>query len=155
MVEERIVDGYRIAELLASEVDGRTDGPLGQLAVANPDRAVEGTEAGERAYDVRVLESDRDPRRAPTPDDAGERLARVFVHVEGATVGVHADDDAVVDAVEAAGLDATPGWRGSEVGVHLRYGAQVKRAADVLAATVAPGSSQENACSTAADDANQ
>ncbi len=43
MVEERITDGRRIAELLSSEVDGREDGELAEYAVTNADRDVEPT----------------------------------------------------------------------------------------------------------------
>lgn len=38
MVEERITDGTRIAQLLSSELDGREDGGLESIAVTNADR---------------------------------------------------------------------------------------------------------------------
>ena len=38
MVEDRITDGVRIAQLLSSEFDGREDPPLDSVAVVNADR---------------------------------------------------------------------------------------------------------------------
>lgn len=136
MVQDRITDGYRIAELLASEVDGRQSGPLGRLAVANPDRSASGTAAGERAFDVRVLEGDRDPRREPPAEALGERFARLFVHDEGATVALESELEAAASSAEAEGLETTPDWREGSLGVHVPTGAAVKRAVDVLAAAV-------------------
>lgn len=139
MVQDRVTDGFRVAELLASEVDGRQRGPLGPLAVANADRSVTGTPGGERAYDVRFLEGDRDPRREPTPDDAGTLVAELLVHETGASLAVVTGADAAADAAAEAGLsvaradDAAVAVDDGVV-VTLEYGAQAKRAADVLAA---------------------
>lgn len=141
MVEERLTDGYRIGELLASEIDGWRSGPLADLAVANADRTVEGTPAGERAYDVRLLDRDpgeasRDPRREPTPGDAGALFAQVFVHERGATLALERGHSAAIDAADAANLDVDDEWDGDALAIRLTYGAQCKRAADVLAAAV-------------------
>jgi hypothetical protein len=137
MVEERLTDGYRIAELLASEIDGRRSGPVADLAVANADRTVDGTPAGERAYDVRLLSGDRDPRREPTPDDAGELFGRVFVHETGATLALEAHSDAAAAAAAAGGLDTEESWREGLLAIRLEYGAQSKRAIDALEAALA------------------
>ncbi|WP_248516417.1 hypothetical protein [Salinarchaeum laminariae] len=152
MVEERLSDGYRIGELLASEIDGRRRGALGDLVVANADRTVEGTPAGERAYDVRLVEdagdSSRDPRREPTEQDVGALFARVFVHETGATLvleppssrssqsGSSSAIDAARAAADAADLDADSQWDTDGIAVRLAYGAQSKRALDVLEAAV-------------------
>lgn len=136
MVEERLTDGYRIGELLASEIDGRRSGPLSSLAVANADRTVEGTPEGERAYDVRLLEGDRDPRREPTPDDAGELFGQVFVHGTGATLALEEATEAAIEAADAADLETDRDWRVGAVAIRLAYGAQCKRAIDVLEAAV-------------------
>ena len=136
MVQERLTDGYRIGELLASEIDGRQSGTLAPLAVANADRTVEGTPEGERAYDVRLLASDRDSRREPTPDDDGELFAQVFVHEEGATVALEADSPAARNVAESAGLDVDQEWRTGTLAIGLDYGAQSKRAIDVLEAAI-------------------
>ncbi|MFB6104612.1 MAG: hypothetical protein ABEJ57_05940 [Halobacteriaceae archaeon] len=52
MVERTVEDGRRIAALLASELSGRSDGALARVTVADADRSVTGSAAGERAYDV-------------------------------------------------------------------------------------------------------
>ncbi|GAB3680282.1 hypothetical protein GCM10028857_02790 [Salinarchaeum chitinilyticum] len=144
MVEARLTDGYRIGELLASEIDGRRSGPLAALAVANADRTVEGTPTGERAYDVRRLDdatdSDRDPRREPTPEDDGDLFARAFVHETGATLVIEGVGEGAIDAARAtaeeAGLEIDPEWDAGGLAVRLAYGAQAKRALDVLESAV-------------------
>lgn len=144
MVEERLTDGYRIGELLASEIDGRQSGPLATLVVANADRTVEGTPAGERAYDVRRLDdatdSGRDPRREPTAEDAGELFARVFVHGTGATLVIEPASEAMIGAARAtaedAGLEIDAEWDTDGIALRLAYGAQAKRALDVLEAAI-------------------
>lgn len=135
MVETEIRDGRRIAELLASEIDGRRSGPLARLAVTDPDRSVEGTPDGERAYDVRRLRSDRDPRRQPTPEDAGRLLARVYVHDDHARVDVLDGIDAAARRAEDGALQvrSEPSPPPRTV-VFVERAADVKRAADALAA---------------------
>src|SRR6056297_1124204 len=58
MVEERITDGTRIAELLASELDGREDPPLDRFAVVNADDDVEPTVDGALAYEIALRDED-------------------------------------------------------------------------------------------------
>lgn len=143
MVQDRVSDGFRVAELLASEVDGRQRGDLGSLAVANADRSVSGTPTGERAYEIRFLAGDRDPRREPTPEEIGRLVAEVLVHERGASLAVVAGADAAAETATEAGLtvtpsDDTPVETGSDgVVIELEYGAQVKRATDALAAASA------------------
>ncbi|MCU4924687.1 hypothetical protein OB905_01640 [Halobacteria archaeon AArc-dxtr1] len=144
MVERRITDGRRIAELLASELDGRTDGALAHLAVTDANRDVEPTSEGSRAYDVRrtVGETDTADDRVETARDdapvepARDRLlAQVFVHDEGATVVVETARETAREAATARDLpvDADPS-RFDGIAVTVPTGAATKRAADVLAA---------------------
>ncbi|WP_254768906.1 hypothetical protein [Salinilacihabitans rarus] len=120
MVEDRTTDGRRIAELLASEVDGREDGELARFAVTNADRDVEPTADGARAYDL-----ERD----------GERFARAFVHPERVHLEFEGGREAAVDAAEAAALRARPkATRPPKTLVFVESGAAVKRATDVLQA---------------------
>lgn len=140
MVQDRVSDGFRVAELLASEVDGRHRGPLGPLAVANADRSIDGTPSGERAYEIHFLAGDRDPRREPTPEEVGTLVAEVLVHEQGASLAVVAGADVAADTAEEAGLtvtraeDASVETASDGVVIELEYGAQVKRAADALGA---------------------
>ncbi|MFB6223306.1 MAG: hypothetical protein ABEH86_06490 [Haloarcula sp.] len=52
MVEDRITDGTRIAQLLASELTGLERGPLADVAVVDADTDVEPTPSGAFAYRV-------------------------------------------------------------------------------------------------------
>lgn len=84
MVEERLTDGRRIAEFLASEVTGHED-DLAPLAVADADPDVDPTSAGAFAYAI---------------ERGGERAASVYVEPE--RVRVEFEGDAAADAAEAA-----------------------------------------------------
>ncbi|WP_254863627.1 hypothetical protein [Halovivax gelatinilyticus] len=120
MVDERITDGVRIAELLSSEVDGRTDGPLGPLSVTNPDPDVEPTVNGERAFDL-----DRD----------GDRIASVFVHPDRAHVAIRNSPDLAHEAASTVGLRTRPkATKPPQTLVFVESGAEVKRATEVLEA---------------------
>ena len=122
MVEERITDGERIAQLLASEVTGRTDGPLGRLAVENADREVEPTVDGARAYD---LERDRDA------------FAAVFVQPDRVRMELREGIEDAVEAAEREGLRVRPkATRPPRTLVFVESGAEVKRAVAVLADAV-------------------
>lgn len=52
VVDDHVRDGRRVAELLASELDGREDPPFGRVAVTDADRDVEPSPDGDRAYDI-------------------------------------------------------------------------------------------------------
>ncbi len=120
MVEDRITDGRRIAELLASEIDGREDGELAHFAVTNADRDVEPTVDGARAYDV-----ERD----------GDRFARAFVHEDRAHLELEAGRDATLEAAEDADLRVRPkATTPPKTLLFVESGAEVKRATNVLEA---------------------
>ena len=130
VVEDRVTDGRRIAELLASEIEGRTDGAFDRLAIvdANPDAnpdANRDTAPGDgdsRAYDVA-----RD----------GKPFARVFVRPERADL-VLLDDSVRRASVETHGLeestsdDDASDDDSQRLVVHVPSGAAVKRATDLL-----------------------
>ncbi|WP_255167640.1 hypothetical protein [Natrononativus amylolyticus] len=120
MVEKRITDGRRIAELLSSELDGRTDDELRRMAVANVDDAVEATADGGRAYDV-----ERD----------GERFARVFVHPDRVRLEFDSGREAAVEAATDLELRTRPkASQPPKTLVFVESGAEVKRATDVVQA---------------------
>lgn len=118
MVEDRITDGRRIAQLLASELEGREDGELARFSVADADRDVEPTEDGTRAYDV-----SRD----------GDRLARVFVHPDRTRIELEVRPDVGLEAAQALDLRARPkATTPPRTLVFVESGGAVKRATDVL-----------------------
>lgn len=141
MVEDRITDGRRIAQLLASELDGRSDGPLAGVAVVDADPDVEPAPGGAHAYDV------------VSGDTA---VASVLLHPESVRVIVPADVDAAGVAADAPGLrtercvvgsesdtdlagGATGGDEARGVAIVVEYGAAVKGAVDALTAAIEPG----------------
>ena len=132
MVEDRITDGKRIAQLLASELIGLTAAPMDRFGVddANPD--AEPSAQGTFAYAI---------------DHDGNRIGEVFVHDESARIDVFVDDDAAVDgtATEPTDSDSTAAdgltvaTTDGVIRMHVEYGAAVKRAIDRLAAIVDDG----------------
>jgi len=52
MVKDRITDGKRIGQLLASELSGRENGPLAAVSVTNAEPDVTPTAEGVFAFDV-------------------------------------------------------------------------------------------------------
>ena len=138
MVEDSVADGRRIAELLASEVDGRVDGILDTLAVVNPDRSVEGSPEGERAYDIEraVDGSWEDARTRHAPDESrGELLAEVYVHEDRARVEFREGQDAAAEVAGERGLRVRPkAVEPPRTLVFVENGAEVKRAVDAVEA---------------------
>lgn len=106
MVEKRVTDGRRIAELLASELTARADGQLASLRVVDARTDVEATEDGSFAYGIAVGES---------------HLASVFIHDDRARLVFQIDCENVRDIPETASVED---------------GATVKRVLDVIADAV-------------------
>lgn len=120
MVERRIEDGRRIAQLLASEVTGRETGPLGSLAVVDPDPDVEPTADGAFAYGI---------------DASGERLADASVQPDRVVIELRRGVDAGTAAAERGTLRVRPkAVEPPRALVFVESGAAVKAAVDVLAA---------------------
>lgn len=120
MVEDQITDGRRIAELLASEIDGRADGELEYFTVTNADRDVEPTVDGARAYDV--VRGD-------------DRIARAFIHEDRAHLEFEAGQDVAAATAPEVGLRVRPkASKPPSTLVFVESGAEVKRATDVLQA---------------------
>lgn len=118
MADERLRDGRRIAQLLASEIAGHEDPPLGRLAVANADRDAEASPHGTFAYEV-----SRD----------GEPVGEVFVHDDRARLELWTRLDAAREAAETAGLRTRPkAVHPPRLLVFVEDGAEVKRVLAVL-----------------------
>lgn len=117
MVEDRITDGRRIGELLASEVEGRS-GPLSSLSVVEVVPDADPSPDGTRAFDVA---------------DDDEAVASVLLLPDRVLVEVRADPDRALAAARDVGLRARP--RATDPPrtlVFVESGAEVKRASDVL-----------------------
>lgn len=140
MVEDRITDGRRIAQLLASELDGRSDGPLAGVAVVDAHPDVEPAPGGAHAYDV---------------VSGDTTVASVLLHSDGVRVTVSVNADAAAVAADAPGLrtercvvggggegDTDPGGGATAsdetrgVAIVVEYGAAVKGAVDALTAAI-------------------
>lgn len=115
MVEERITDGKRIGQLLASEITGRESGVLASLSVVEADPDAEATEDGTFAYGV----------------DAGPtRIADVLIQPARALLALQVGHETATETAEREGLSV----RASDPVVCVETGAQVKAAVAVLVA---------------------
>jgi len=120
MVEDRITDGRRIAELLSSELDGREDGDLAAVAVTNANRDVEPTAEGARAYDVACHD---------------DRIARVFAHEDRVHLEFGTGQDTAAETASGIDLRVRPkATTPPRTLVFVESGAEVKRATDVVQA---------------------
>jgi hypothetical protein len=137
MVDDRLRDGRRIAELLASELDGLGDA-LARVAVTDADRAVEPTPDGARAYRV-TRRSDAGAESNGEPDDEGNQdLAAVFVHPDRARVEFTVVPDVAAEQARREQLRVRPkASRPPRTLVFVEDGAEVKRAVAVFEAVVA------------------
>lgn len=129
MVEESITDGYRIAELLASEVTGLERDAIDELTVVDADPDVEPTDDGAFAYGI---------------DHGDTRLADVFVQPDRAFLEVRTGVDAARDAAADAGLRVRPkATTPPRTLVFVEQGAYAKRAVDVLVAAATAEGDEE------------
>ncbi|MFB6135187.1 MAG: hypothetical protein ABEJ04_00320 [Halobacteriaceae archaeon] len=123
MVEDTLSDGKRIAQLLASELDGRADGALSELTVVGARPDAEPSTDGTFAYAVAR---------------GDERVAAVYLHPERARVDVLVAPAAAADAAADAGLRHRPrAGTPPALVAFVEDGGEVKRAAGVVAAATA------------------
>lgn len=124
MVEERVTDGKRIAQLLSSEVDGREDAPLDELTVVNADPNAEGTVDGALAFEIQ-------DGSESTP------FASVFIQEDRAYVELKRGVDAAKEAASEAELRVRPkAVEPPRTLVFIESGGEVKRAVNVLIAAI-------------------
>lgn len=144
MVADRLTDGVRIGQLLASEVSGN-EGRLRALSIADADPDVEPTADGALAYRiVRAAEGDASEADGRVVAEAYVQPDRVrieFVGADGAETPESADTDDVptvtAAAADEAGLRVRPkAVRPPRTLVFVEDGAEVKRALPVLEAVV-------------------
>lgn len=121
MVEDRVTEGRRVAELLSSEVTGRKDPPFDKLEVTDADTDVEATTDGARAFDI---------------SQEGSRLGRVFIQPDRARVELTTNAVAAREALSETDLRwRVAGGKPPRIIVFLPDGVAVKRVLPVLAAT--------------------
>lgn len=121
MVERRLSDGVRIAQLLASEIEGH-GGPLAAVSVVDADPDVEPTVEGAFAYAV-----ERD----------GRRIAAAYVHPERVRIEFVAEADRAAAAAREGGLRVRPAATDPpRTLVFVEDGAAVKRALRTVEAVV-------------------
>ena len=127
MVEDRITDGKRIAQLLSSELTGRETGPLAAVDVVDADPEAEPAPEGTVAY--AVAHRDR-------------RIGEVVLYPEAAALVLTFDPDRVSRALRGPDLSVVPDetrlsnveGTTARVTVRIEAGAAVKRAVDALVA---------------------
>lgn len=110
MVTDRITDGKRIAELLASELTGLEEGVLADVSVSDADRDAEPTPEGTRAYVIRF---------------DGECVATVVMYPEYVAISTDVYDP--LPEGERRGVTVTV-----DGSIRVLTGAAVKPAVDVL-----------------------
>jgi hypothetical protein len=133
MVADRLADGVRIAQLLASEVTGNESGLRG-LTVVDADADVEPTTDGALAY--RIAREPPEPGGDATAGPvSGEVVAEVYVQPDRARIEAIGNPDAAATAATEAGLRVRPkAVRPPRTLAFVEDGAQVKRALAVLEA---------------------
>lgn len=123
MTDERVDNGRRIAELLASEVTARADGPLSHLDLVDVNSEIDGSETGAFAYAITL--------------DETTRLAEVFVHPDRVRLEFCAGVDSVSAVAEKANLRVRPkAVEPPRVLVFIEDGGEIKRALDVISAAI-------------------
>ncbi len=141
MVDERLGDGVRIAQLLASEIEGN-EGRLRDLTVSDADPDVEPTADGALAYAVRRTEDGpgSDAGHADAP------VAEVYVQPDRARVEFVAAPDAAAEAAAERDLRVRPkAVRPPRTLVFVEDGAQVKWILPVFERVLAAGGSGRDA----------
>lgn len=122
MVEDRLTDGKRIAQLLSSEIEA-LGGPLASLAVVDADPDATPSTAGTFAYAVAWHD---------------ERVAEVYVHPDRARLELRRGQAAAADAAKREGLRVRPkATTPPRTVVFVEDGAEVKRMLPVIDAVVA------------------
>lgn len=122
MVEDRVMDGTRIAQLLASELDGREDDGLDRVTIANAAPDIDPTVDGALAYEVAV---DDDP------------IAAVYVHPDRVRIEFQTDREVALEAAREGELHTRPKAGSSPRTIaFVESGAEVKRAVGTVVAVV-------------------
>lgn len=120
-MKDRLSDGVRVAELLASEIDGREDAPFADLLITNTDTDVTPTADGAHAYDISFQD---------------ETVAEVVVQPERARLIFYSGLPAARDTASDESLRARTVGNPPRLFVFIPDGVAVKRALRVIGAAV-------------------
>lgn len=156
MVQDRLRDGTRIAQLLASELTGNR-GALESVLVVDANRDVEPTADGALAYRVAVVSTPEaitiDDRGQTTLDETVEvdlqSIASIFVQPERARVEFTTAPDTAAETARAVELRTRPkAVEPPRTLVFLEDGAAAKQVLPVFEAIVAALDGDDNVDST-------
>jgi len=145
MVADRLRDGTRIAQLVASELTGDR-GRLAAVVVVDADPDVEPTADGAVAYRVAHVSNSEaieiGEQGQTTVDESAvadqTMLATVFVHPERARIEFTAAPDTAAEAADSAGLSVRPkAVDPPRTLVFVEDGAEAKRVIPVFESVVA------------------
>ena len=137
MVQDRLDDGVRIGQLLASEISGN-EGRLKPLAVSDADPDVEPTADGALAYTVRVGGKKTAGEEETADGDGATRVAEVYVQPDRIRVEFTVAPDAAAEAGSEEGLRVRPkAVHPPRTLVFVEDGAQVKWVLPVFEAVLA------------------
>lgn len=125
MVEDRVTDGKRIAQLLASELSGLKTGPLAEVAVTDADPDVEPSPDGPVAYAVEYR---------------GSQTGSVSVYPDRARLRLKGDVDAVEEIDAPVPVERTDD---GSIALSIESGVAVKRGVDALREVLARQSRSE------------
>ncbi len=126
MVEDRVTDGHRIAQLLASELTAREDGPLAGLKLTDVDRNAEPTADGTFVYRIA---------------NRGETVADAYLQPERVRLEFRFAPDTVAGAAQETGLRVRPkAVEPPQTLVFVESGVDAKRALDVVRVALRRGS---------------
>jgi hypothetical protein len=145
MVDERVTDGTRIAELLASELHGRADGGLDRVRVVDAVEDQEPTADGTLAYRLATVsdtgeargEPDSGAEHAEDADGDGRRVAAVYVQPERVRIEFRDAPGAAAAAASERDLRTRPaGGEPPRTLVFVESGAATKPAAEAVGVTL-------------------
>lgn len=121
MVQERITDGNRIAELLIAEIRGRQTGSFETLSTTSP--------ADENnIHTICVIEEELDSRREPNAEVIEAEIAEIIIKENSVHIVPKQNKQAVLRKAKDQGLDR------SEDGVIVTQAAEIKRCVDAISA---------------------
>lgn len=117
MVDERVTDGTRLGELLASELDNRTDSGLARIEVRNVDEAATATPSGTEAFEIWM---DTEP------------IATVTLYPDQVELRFCVPVAPVLELADSVGLTGSEAPEDDAVVVWVDDGAEVKRVVEVF-----------------------